>query len=395
MSLQEVKDERAAQLSMLHQCERGTPMGTLLRSFWQPVSLSRHLPAGPVAPGAGYRARPVRIMGEDLTLYRGDSGRAYLVGGRCAHRGTVMHPGWVEGETIRCIYHGWRYDGMGQCVERPAERDARVPNIRIAGYPVEEYAGLIFAYLGEGAPPSFDLVRKAVFERTPNEIGNRAEQWPCNWLQGVENSLDAAHVSFVHQLGTVGAFGEAVTGAIPELSYSETEAGIEQVAVRGKDNVRKSDWTFPNNNHVIVPGVGKGDPWVDIGVWNVPNDDVTTTRFVISATPATGEAAQRFRRFFDEHGDYNPAEHHDELFHKGIFPEHPRLTAAQDYVATSGQGTIADRTNEVLGRSDAGIALLRRVFLRELDLIMKGQPTKQWRRRAKEEELPIQHGKAA
>ncbi len=389
MIVEEIREQRSAQLDLLHHCGPSTLMGKLLRRFWQPVTRSRDVTHD--------RAKPVRIMDEDLTLYRGESGKPYLVAGRCAHRGTVLHPGWVDGETIRCVYHGWKYDGTGQCIERPAERDTRLPNVKIVGYPARDYGGLIFAYMGEGAAPEFDLPRKEIFERPEGQgiIAARAEKWPCNWLQGVENSLDAVHVSFVHKLGIVGAFGEAVTEAIPELSYSETEAGIEQVAVRSKDNVRKSDWTFPNNNHVIVPGVAKGDPWTDLGVWNVPHDDFNTTRFVVLSTSATGEAAERFRKYIEEHGDYNPANHHDALFHQGNFPPHPMLTAAQDYVATSGQGTIADRTHEVLGRSDTGIVFLRKLFFRELELIKNGQPTKQWGRRPKDAVLPTQPGALA
>src|SRR5437870_4926246 len=87
----------------------GTPMGTLLRRSWQPIALSHELAAG--------RALPARIMGEELTVYRGTSGKPYVVAGRCAHRGTRLHTGWVEGECLRCFYHGWKYDGFGQCVE--------------------------------------------------------------------------------------------------------------------------------------------------------------------------------------------------------------------------------------------------------------------------------------
>src|SRR4051812_36208955 len=160
MSVDEIRASRASRNLQLHECAPGSPMGTLLRRFWQPVALSHEV--------TRHRAKPLRVMGEDLTVYRGESGRVYLVGARCAHRGTVLHPGWLEGETVRCPYHGWRYDGTGQCVERPGEKDARLPDIRIAGYPAREYAGLVFAYMGEtrdGAPPEFELPRKAFLER--------------------------------------------------------------------------------------------------------------------------------------------------------------------------------------------------------------------------------------
>ncbi|MFM9969408.1 MAG: Rieske 2Fe-2S domain-containing protein [Burkholderiales bacterium] len=375
------RQERIEKLKLLPQTARGTPMGTLLRRFWHPVALARHVPPK--------RAMAIRILSEDLTLFQGESGAYCLVGARCAHRGTLLYPGWIEGDSIRCPYHGWRYAANGRCVERPAEKDSGNATSAIAGYPVRNYGGLLFAYLGEGAAPAFELPRKDVFESAGAVIITRAEKWPCNWFQMIENSMDATHVSFVHQLGTPGDFGSAVGQRIPELSYSETEAGIEQVATRGKGNVRKSDWTFPNNNHIVIPGLGKDDPWTDIAQWNVPHDDLHTTRFSLNCTHATGAAAERFVGYYEEFGDYNPADYHDELFYEGKFPEHPRLVSAQDYVATRGQGDIADRANEVLGRSDAGIVFLRNIFLRELDSIAAGQATKPWTKRPEAEQLPI------
>jgi 5,5'-dehydrodivanillate O-demethylase len=317
-----------------------------------------------------------------------------LIGGKCAHRKTLLHTGWIQGEQLRCVYHGWKYDGNGQCVERPAEQDTRVPDINVGGYPVREYCGLVFAYLGEGAAPEFELPRKDVFERKDGVVYARAEKWPCHWFQQVENSLDATHVSFVHQLGVVGPFGAAVTTAVPELSYTETDAGIEQIATRSKDNVRKSDWTFPNNNHIVVPGLTKDDPWIDIAIWMVPHDDQSTTRFIIYSTPQTGDGAERFRKYFQEVGDYNPTDHHDELFYQRKFPTDPvvQLVSAQDYVATVGQGVVADTVNELLGKSDVGVMTLRRIFWRELDAIRNGTPTKHWQRLSAPIKLPKQPG---
>lgn len=377
---------RAEQLALLQETSRDTQMGTLLRQFWQPISLSRDLKVA--------SARKIRVLGEDLTLFRGESGQPYLVGDKCAHRRTLLHTGWVQGETVRCVYHGWRYDGTGQCIERPAEGDPALPQIKIVGYPVQEYCGLIFAYMGKAPAPAFDLPRKDVFDDPSRIILARAEKWPCNWLQQVENSLDATHVSFVHQIGLVGPFGAAVTPAIPELSYSETESGIEQIAVRSKNNIRKSDWTFPNNNHIIAPGLSKEDPWMDIGIWMVPHDDENTTRFILYSTALSGEAAARFRKRFEEYGEYNPADHHDELFLEGKYPEDPyiQLASAQDYVATIGQGPRVQSADELLGKSDAGIVFLRRLFWRELEAIREKRPTKSWRRRAASAHLPMQPG---
>ncbi|HWL29386.1 MAG TPA: Rieske 2Fe-2S domain-containing protein [Burkholderiaceae bacterium] len=357
-----------------------TPMGKLLRQFWHPVALSRS-----VAPG---KAISIRILGEDLTLYRGESGEPYVVGARCAHRGTLMHTGWVEGDHIRCIYHGWLYDASGQCVERPAETAAG--NAGIGGYPALDYGGLIFAYFGPAPAPEFSLPRKEILEAAERVTFARKEQWPCNWFQMIENSMDATHVSFAHQAGIVGAFGKAITTTVPALKYTETEAGVEQRAVRADDNVRVSDWTFPNNNHIIIPGFTPRDPWVDICVWMVPVDRENTIRFFIYSAPMQGADAERFTQYFERYGEYNPANHHEELFDKGVYPIEQliQLTGAQDYVATVGQGTIADTENERLGKSDAGVVFLRRLFWRELDALESGEPTKPWRKLTKPAELP-------
>jgi len=381
----ERRREHAERLKWLSQTSPGTLASKLLRRFWQPVAIANEVQNG--------TAKYLKVLGEELTLYRGASGRAYLVGGRCAHRRTLLHTGWVEGEEVRCAYHGWKFDGTGQCLQRPAEGDRGLPPVTIAGYPVYEYCGLIFAYLGEGVPPEFDLPRKAVFERD-GVVFPRVQIWDCNWFQQVENSLDAVHVSFVHQLGSVGPFGMAVTQAIPELAYSETDAGIEQVAARSHDNVRKSDWTFPNNNHIVVPGLTQDDPWTDIGVWMVPIDDEHTMRIGLYASPATGAAGERFLEYCRQSSTYNAAQHYDDLFHKGIYPSDPlmELTGAQDYVALRGQGLVADRGLETLGKSDKGIALLRNIFLREIEALRDGKPIKQWRRLEHATDLPRQPG---
>lgn len=370
-------EQQTVRMRQLTETSAGTPMGMLLRKFWHPFALSKSVTAG--------NARAVRLLSEDLALYRGQSGRAYLVANRCAHRLTMLHTGWIEGEQLRCMYHGWKYNGSGQCVERPAERPGSETGIRITAYPVHEYCGLIFAYMGEGEPPPFELPRKPKFEEPDVLLFQRQEIWPCNWLQHAENSLDAVHVSFAHQMGRVGAFGQAISAGIPELEYEETSAGIRQTAVRtkdGKSQVRISDWTFPYGNHVTIPNVKEGLPWIDSANWMVPIDDFRTIRVSLRAVPSTTpEADREQQRYADECDSYNSANYHDELF-SGKYPDDPlvRLTSAQDYVTLVGQGAIADRVNERLGSSDRGIAMLRRILLREIDAVRAGTPTKEWRR---------------
>ena len=372
---------RANRLTLLTKTAAGTRMGKLLRQFWHPVALSDSLQNG--------CARALRILGEDLTLFRGESGDPYLVGGYCAHRCTVLHTGWVEGEQIRCMYHGWRYDGTGSCTELPAEQVAPT-SIKIAGYPLREYCGLIFAFMGTAPAPAFDLPRKSALEVPGNLIFAREQVWDCNWFQQVENSLDAVHVSYVHQWGKLGRFGSEVTNALPELHYEETTAGIRQTAIRAENNVRISDWTFPNNNHIVSAAfAAEREPWIHTSVWAVPIDDLSTARFTtMSVLPATKSAQAAAD---DPHRDFNPADYYEELFNHHRLPGEAMGTGlgpSQDYVALRGQGPIADRENEHLGRSDAGIALLRRICFREMDAIAASRPPKEWHRDGTPPEMP-------
>ncbi len=391
-------------LDELTKCSPGTLMGRLLRSFWQPVAVACELRPG--------QAMQVRIFSEEFTLYRGESGAPYLVAPRCAHRGTRLDVGWIEDECIRCMYHGWKYDGRGQCVEMPAEDPSYPPRVRIPSYPVQEYAGLIFAYLGEGEPPAFDLPRHPAMERTDGiRVVNRNLWVQCNWFQSVENSLDATHVSFVHRWGRLGAFGITVSDVMPKLEYEEIDWGIRQTATRSPNNVRVSDWTFPNRNHVVSAGLTREDPWSETFAWALAQDEENELRFGVQFCPVQGDAAKRYEEhllangyeptgipneYYGRHA-YDPGEHRDDLFVRRILPESAGgLTNAQDYVAQAGQGVSADRSKERLGRSDAGVLFLRRIFLRELAAIRDGRPTKQWRRGGEVIPMPLQpweHGK--
>ena len=359
-------------------------MGKLLRKFWHPIALVDDLAKG--------KAQALRILSEDLTLYRGQSGRPYLVGGRCAHRCTVLHTGVIQGEQIRCMYHGWRYDGTGLCTDIPAEKQPRTRPIKIAGYPVHEYCGVIFAYLGEEPVPTFDLPRKHVLEEEGRSSLYRSV-WDCNWFQHVENSLDAVHVSFAHLWGSVGQFGSSVTASIPDLSYSETPPAY------GKWRPGRTTMSGSATGHFPTITMSwrrpiKGDPWVHISAWPTPIDDTSTLRFVIYSVETTDPAKlAAMKAQYDL--DYSPIHHYDELFHQGVIAgvNEAGLQNAQDYVAVRGQGVICDRSQENLSTSDAGVAFLRRIFLRELEAIRLGRPTKQWSRLEHAEHLeapPVQ-----
>ena len=123
----------------------GTLAGRYLRRFWQPVVRSQDLTPG--------KAAPIRVMSEDFTLYRGESGTTHALAFRCAHRGTQLSTGWVEGDNLRCRYHGWTYDSSGQCVHQPAEVEPFCEKVRIGSYPTQAYLGFVFVCMGEGQAP--------------------------------------------------------------------------------------------------------------------------------------------------------------------------------------------------------------------------------------------------
>jgi 5,5'-dehydrodivanillate O-demethylase oxygenase subunit len=187
----------------------GTIAGRYLRSFWQPVFLSADLDKG--------KAKPVRVMGENYTLYRGFSGKAHLVGARCAHRGAQLSAGWVEDDCIRCMYHGWTFDGDGHCVDQPAEPPAFKERIHIPGFPTQEYLGLIFAWLGEGAPPP--LPRYPWFEEEGVLEADTYLRY-SNYFYTLDNHSDEVHVIFTHRNTN---FSRAGLQEVPVIEAEETE----------------------------------------------------------------------------------------------------------------------------------------------------------------------------
>ncbi|MGE0652490.1 MAG: Rieske 2Fe-2S domain-containing protein, partial [Alphaproteobacteria bacterium] len=163
----------------------GTLAGRYLRNFWQPILLSEELvPERPLR---------IRVMDEWLTAYRGASGSAYVTEDRCPHRSTLLSLGWIEGDNLRCFYHGWMFGSDGRCVEQPAEGNNTLKDrVRIKAYPVREYMGMVFAYLGEGEAPEFPLFPEIDIEK--DAVFFRRHEVPCNYFQRIENDLDELHI---------------------------------------------------------------------------------------------------------------------------------------------------------------------------------------------------------
>ena len=357
----------------------GTLAGRYMRLFWQPVYVAEELPPG--------RAVPLRIMSEEFTLYRGESGAPHIVGSRCAHRGTPLHVGWVEEDCIRCRYHGWKYDGAGQCVEQPGEVESFAKKVKLVGYPTQEYLGLIWAYLGEGAPPPIrripDLEEPGVLSVGP------AEYWPCNFFNGLDNAFDGAHVAFTHRESTKRATPDRPTTEFSEreIVFEETEYGLRKFDVG--DSNSYSHFYMPNINRIRV-GVrievaikDVGDLWTDRLLIRVPVDDDSFVRFVVSLLPLTGEAAEEFlkgRSQVRAEMKTSPVEVANAVLAGKMHIEDidPRLSSyylfwIEDYVAQVGGGTIVDRSKEHLGRVDEGVIQLRRIWRRELQALAEGR----------------------
>jgi 5,5'-dehydrodivanillate O-demethylase len=352
----------------------GTLAGRYLRRFWQPVCVAADLPAG--------HARPLRILGEDFTLYRGEGGQPHLVAFRCAHRGTQLSTGWVEGDCIRCFYHGWKYDGSGQCVEMPAEDASFPPKVRIASYPTEEYLGLIFAYLGGDAPPP--LPRFPDFEGE-GVLGASSYERPCNYFQNLENGLDNVHVLFVHRDAPGSAAYSA--GGVPRIAAEESAWGVTERIPRPDGGEQLIEGGMPNILFIPGQAIGNRGVPVDFLAWRVPIDDESHLTFNVNLAKVTGDAAEAYRQRRRQQ-PANSSVVATELSWAVLrgerrvedFLEHPALVNIQDTVAQLGQGPIADRQHERLGRSDAAVILLRRVWSRELRALAEGRPLKQWSR---------------
>jgi 5,5'-dehydrodivanillate O-demethylase len=353
----------------------GTLAGRYLRTFWQPVFRAQDLRPG--------RAFPLRIMNEDFTIYRGQSGTPHVVGPRCAHRRTQLSVGWVEEDCIRCLYHGWKYDGSGQCVEQPAESQSFARDVRIASYPTLEYLDLIFAYLGEGEAPELprypELEAEGVLEV---ETFVRA----CNYFSDLDNACDPYHVAFVHQRSRIN-----INAAIDprDIVPEESEFGITIKLRRTAEGggVRINLFGMPNLQLLRLPSLDPHETmWREFISWRVPVDDEHYVSFNLNLIHISGDAALQFRRKRAEVLAQAPASTMElaQLVLSGkatldeLRSKVPDVVRLQDDVVLTAQGAIPDRENEYLERSDVALVMLRKIWRRELQALASGKPLKRW-----------------
>jgi 5,5'-dehydrodivanillate O-demethylase len=290
------------------------------------------------------------------------------------------------------------YDPSGQCVEQPAEPEPFCQRIRIRSYPVEEYLGLIFAYLGEGDPPP--LPRFPEFEDEADAVRfNMTYTWPCNYFNSLEN--DPYHGLWVHR----DSYQAAGRVAIPTVTCAETDYGYAVHTTRpGGGHTTVSHRLWPNASYgrrtrstpdgvesgatALGPGV-----WRGAAAWRVPIDDEHFASFDVQMTHVRGEARQRYEAMLRSVNERSegllPAEVLGAAVLRGemriddIADRHVngnRLFNLQDYCSQVAQGVVADRAHEDLGREDATLVLQRQIWRRELRALAEGRPLKQWAR---------------
>ena len=337
---------------LLVRTSRGTACGEYLRRYWQPVALTCEVEDVP---------RLIRVMGEDLVLFRDKSGRYGLVHRQCPHRRASMEFGMCDERGIRCCYHGWLFDVDGSVLEIPGQPEGSVDIIKqkatLGAYPVREYRGLIFAYLG----PIEDMPEFPVYDtlEIPDQtlVPYRAD-YSCNWIQVLDAILDPIHTSFLHSRMSRPQFSEGM-GELGELAFYRREMSfLGSNTRRVGDNiwVRVNELVLPNFTQAGAAFSADGTKPIYYGRtafsrWVVPIDDENTTAF---AWAVFGDRA-------DPH-EYNTPEGTD-LIEQGELMDRTydqRQRFPGDAEAVEGMGRIADQKLEHLAPSDQGIIQYRK-----------------------------------
>jgi phenylpropionate dioxygenase-like ring-hydroxylating dioxygenase large terminal subunit len=358
----------------------GTPMGSLLRRYWLPALLSEEIPAADCPPVR------VRLLGEDLVAFRDSNGHVGLLGEHCAHRGTSLFYGRNEECGLRCIYHGWKYDYQGHVLETPAEppdSDFR-RKLRHTSYPCEEYAGMIFTYMGPPARrpllPHYEWMTLPLNQTCP--IKSYLE---CNYLQGIEGDFDSSHTTFLHANNIKNVDYLKRDGA-PTLEAGDASFGMRAVSIRkvGAEQiyVRTSPYIMPSFSIVPGPPTAKfeADDIRAFRFW-VPIDAGHSWLYILNMrnTPFTDEERKSFVSWID--ADYRRIRNLSNNYLQDR--EYQRTTsfsgikavipAEQDGCATETMGPICDRTKEHLGYSDKTIIALRRMLLEAVRAVARGE----------------------
>ena len=339
----------------------GTPMGNLLRRYWQPVGTEIELAKEPV--------QRVRRLGEDLTLFRSERGEYGLIDDRCPHRCMSLEFGIPEECGLRCAYHGWLFDAKGNCLEMPFE-DLTHPELRykekikIKAYPCQSLGGLVFAYFGPAPAPL--LPRWDVLLRDDLDRVVEIHELACNWVQCMDNAADPVHFEFLHagfgnyQLKKLGRPPAMNPARHVKIAFDVFKYGIIKRRLLDGEPETSDEWTtghpllFPN---ILAVG-GHDAPMLQ---YRVPIDDTHTIQFGYRTSARKPGAEPR-----------PIAVKHSQLFN-GEGKIVADTVPSQDMTAWIGQGPISDRTREHLATSDRGVALYHRMLTEQADRVERGE----------------------
>jgi 5,5'-dehydrodivanillate O-demethylase oxygenase subunit len=330
-----------------------TPGGRFLRRYWWPIASLDTLDQEPV--------QPVRLLSEDLTLFKDLRGNVGLIAERCAHRGISLAYGIPQVNGLRCAYHGWIYDTEGRTVDTPFEPTCL--HIKIKAYPVQELGGLIFAYLGPEPAPLLPRWEGLVSENTVRAITNKL--LPCNWLQCIDNALDPVHFEHLH-----GHYGDyynqrhSLPGRIQGARHHKIEFDVEPHIIYKRRLVEgepenSPEWTV--GHPMMFPSILSVDRSYQ---YRIPIDDTHTMHTIYAFRPlGEGEGPQT-----------TVPSRMEQVRYSGPFGlvDAPWVDL-QDEMAWIGQGPVSDRTQEHLASSDKGLILFHDLILENIDKVERGE----------------------
>ncbi|MCI0548319.1 MAG: Rieske 2Fe-2S domain-containing protein [Candidatus Rokubacteria bacterium] len=376
--------------ALLTRVDRGTPMGDTLRRFWIPALLAWEL-AEPDGPPVR-----VRLLGEDLVAFRDTRGRIGLLDEYCPHRRASLFFGRNEECGLRCVYHGWKYDVDGRCLDMMNEPDAHAFKDKIfaVAYPTLELGGVVWAYLGppEHRPPAPAFPWTGI-PATHRQVSKVIQE--TSWLQGVEGGIDTSHAPILHRLLTTETTRPGfkpdnpfVRGQAPTLALDLTDYGYRYAGIRPLDeatvHVRTYHFILPF--HQIRPSRSEGGVPLVAGHSWVPMDDENTMVFnweySTTAAPLTEEDRLE-RRLGNGPVDVDQTTFRSRRNRRNnyLLDRHVQKTESftgidgintQDRAIQESMGPIVDRSREHLGPADRAVIQARRLLLEAVRTVGEG-----------------------